>query len=189
MNSMIKLRDGNSIPRVGLGTWKLQGEKKDFETVVQAAWDAGYRHLDTAAIYNNEQQIGGAIRALKIPRDKLFITTKLWVADFGYDSAIKAAKASLKKLQIDSIDLYLIHWPYSTGSGPGENDAKMRSDTWRAMIEIQKQKMAKSIGVSNFCIPHLKELEKGAIFVFSLTFSNSHCSFFLFFKIIKYYLL
>ncbi len=117
---------------------------------IRWALEAGYRHFDTAAYYDNEIDLGLVIKECGIPRNELFITTKLWNTDHGYNEALNAFDVSLKKLGLDYIDLYLIHFPV----------VNKRSESWRALIDIQKQGKAKSIGVSNYTVRHLKELMK-----------------------------
>ena len=145
---MIKLNDGHDIPAVGLGVF-LSKEGKEAYDAVRAALDAGYRHIDTAAAYGNEESVGKAIADSGIDRDELFITTKLWNDDTRAGKARQALETSLKKLKLDYVDLYLIHWP-ADGWLPA----------WRD-LEIMKDKdLARSIGVSNFQIPHLEKLLK-----------------------------
>jgi diketogulonate reductase-like aldo/keto reductase len=115
---------------------------------VLAALRAGYRHVDTARIYRNEREVGEALRASGVPRAEVFVTTKLWNDDQGYDSTLRACDASLAELGLDFVDLYLMHWPV-----PGK-----RRDSWRAMEELQRQGKCKAIGVSNFMPRHLDDL-------------------------------
>lgn len=135
-----------SVPQLGLGVWKSK-PKECFEAVTSAL-QFGYRHIDTAAIYGNESDVGQAIRESGIPRSDIFLVTKLWNADQGYDSALKAIDKSLNKLGTDYVDMYLIHFPV-TGK---------RNESWKALEEIKKSGKAKSIGVSNFMVSHLEEL-------------------------------
>lgn len=146
--STILFHDGNSIPQVGLGVWRTPNDTA--VTAVQAALSAGYRHVDTAAVYENEGGVGEGIRASGIARSEIFLTTKLWNADQGYDSTLKAFDASLKRLGTDYVDLYLIHWPAP------KRDQYV--DTWKAFIQLQKEGRARSIGVSNFHPEHLQRL-------------------------------
>jgi 2,5-diketo-D-gluconate reductase A len=146
--STILFHDGNSIPQVGLGVWRTPNDTA--VTAVQAALSAGYRHVDTAAVYENEDGVGEGIRASGIARSEIFLTTKLWNADQGYDSTLKAFDASLKRLGTDYVDLYLIHWPAP------KRDQYV--DTWKAFIQLQKEGRARSIGVSNFQPEHLQRL-------------------------------
>ena len=133
----ITLRDGNTIPAVGFGVFLIPNDGSTYDAVTKAL-HLGYRHIDTAAAYFNEDEVGKAVRDSGIPRDELFITSKLWLQDYGYDAACKGIDASLKKLGLDYIDLYLIHQPY--GDVPG---------AWKAMEDAQKAGKIKSIGVSN----------------------------------------
>lgn len=133
----ITLRDGNTIPAVGFGVFLIPNDGSTYDAVTTAL-RLGYRHIDTAAAYFNEDEVGKAVRDSGIPRDELFITSKLWLQDYGYDAACKGIDASLKKLGLDYVDLYLIHQPY--GDVPG---------AWKAMEDAQKAGKIKSIGVSN----------------------------------------
>lgn len=142
------MNSGQSIPNIGFGTWQLSS--KQAYRSAKDALDIGYRHIDTAKIYGNETDVGRAIRDSGIPRKDIFITTKLWNRDQGYDSAIKAFGESLVRLDVEYVDLYLIHWP-------GDN-LQRRHDSWKALVEIQKSGRAKSIGVSNFTLKHLRDL-------------------------------
>lgn len=144
----ILFHDGNSIPQVGLGVWQTPNDTA--VTAVKAALSEGYRHIDTAAIYENEQGVGEGIRASGVDRSEIFLTTKLWNAEQGYDSTLKAFDASLKRLGTGYVDLYLIHWP-----APNRD---RYVDTWKAFIQIQKEGRARSIGVSNFYPEHLQRL-------------------------------
>jgi len=141
----VELNDGSSIPQVGLGVWQAGGSTK---TAVLAALSAGYRHVDTASVYGNEAQVGAAIAESGLPREQIFVTSKLWNADQGYDKALRAFDASLKRLKLEYLDLFLIHWPV----------AELRLDSWRALERLAAEKLARSIGVSNFLVPHLNEL-------------------------------
>jgi diketogulonate reductase-like aldo/keto reductase len=147
--TFITLNSGAKIPQVGLGVWQSGGKTK---AAVAAALAAGYRHVDTAAVYGNEPQVGLAIAESGLPRDQLFITSKLWNKDHGYDAALKAFDASLARLKLDYLDLFLIHWPV----------AELRLESWRALEKLYADKRARSIGVSNFLLPHLKELQGAA---------------------------
>ncbi len=142
-----RLNDGNGIPWVGLGVYKIAPGEPCMRAVTHAL-SVGYRHIDTAALYGNEEDVGRAVRESGIPRNQVFVVTKLWNSDQGYASAIKACNASLARLKLDCIDLYLIHWPK-----PGR-----RLDSWRALVEMRKQGKCRSIGVSNYTIAHLEEL-------------------------------
>jgi Aldo/keto reductases, related to diketogulonate reductase len=144
----ITLNDGNTIPQVGLGVWQTPNEQA--APAVKAALDAGYRHVDTAAVYENEEGVGEGIRQSGLARSDIFLTTKLWNVDQGYDSTLKAFDASLKRLGTDYVDLYLIHWP-SPHRG-------LFVDTWKAFIKLREEGRAKSIGVSNFYPEHLERI-------------------------------
>jgi 2,5-diketo-D-gluconate reductase A len=144
----VTLDNDVEIPQLGLGVWQVEDEI--VTDVVAAAFEAGYRHVDTAAVYGNEAGVGRAIAAAGIPRDELFITTKLWNDDQGYDSTLKAFDASLDRLGLDYVDLYLIHWQAL------QLDAYV--DTWRAFEQLYADKRVRAIGVSNFHIPALQRL-------------------------------
>ncbi len=148
-NTVLKLNSGAQIPQVGLGVWQSGGATV---RAVAAALQHGYRHVDTARVYGNEHQVGQAIRDSGIPRAEVFVTTKLWNQDQGYDSALRAFDSSLKRLGLDYVDLYLIHWPV----------ADLRLESWRALEQLFQDQRARSIGVSNFLAPHLKELAAAA---------------------------
>ena len=143
----LPLRSGGAIPQVGLGVWQSPRGAVTHDAVLSAL-RAGYRHVDTARIYGNERDVGAAVRESGVPRSELFVTTKLWNADQGYDSAQRAFDGSLERLGLDYVDLYLIHWPV-----PGA-----RLDSWRALERIKASGRARAIGVSNYLVPHLSEL-------------------------------
>jgi diketogulonate reductase-like aldo/keto reductase len=153
--SQVYMHHNQSIPLLGLGTYKAIDT---IETAIKTAWDAGYRHIDTATFYQNEKQIGDAIRKLGIPREELFVTSKLWHSNHGYENAIKAFNTTLSKLGFDYLDLYLIHWP---DANAGANNPQVRRETWRALEDLHKQGKIKSIGVSNYTIHHLEEMIDG----------------------------
>lgn len=136
------------LPQIGFGTWQL-AEGKEAEESVSAAIAAGYKLLDTAKIYGNENSVGQAIEQSK-QRDELIVTTKLWVGDMGYQSALDAFSASLSRLDLEYVDLYLVHWP--------GRSTKVRQDSWRALEEIHQSGKAKHIGVSNYQVEHLEEM-------------------------------
>ena len=144
----LKFLDGNTIDQLGYGVWQVPDAEA--EIVVGKAIDAGYRHIDTARIYGNEEGVGRAIAATSVPREELFITTKVWNADQGYESTLAAADASLQRLGLEQVDLYLIHWL--------QPKRGTYVDTWKALIQLQKDGKAKSIGVCNFTIEALEEL-------------------------------
>ena len=144
IHAKLTLNDGRGIPQLGLGVWRIPNGKK-CEKAVLAAFEAGYRHIDTASFYGNEESVGAATRASGISREEIFITTKLWNSDHA--SPERALEASLHHLKFDYVDLYLIHYPVSK---------RLRS--WRALEKLRQQGKARSIGVSNFTIEHLIEL-------------------------------
>lgn len=148
LNSTVPSNQSVSIPILGLGVWKSR-PKECFEAV-KFALESGYRHIDTAAIYGNEADVGAAIRESGVNRSDIFLVTKLWNADQGYEEAQKAIDVSLQKLGTDYVDMYLIHFPVSG----------KRNESWKALEKIKQEGKTKSIGVSNFMVPHLEELLK-----------------------------
>lgn len=134
---MITLNDGNKIPAVGFGVFLVPDDGPAYEAVSQAL-KAGYRHIDTAAAYFNESDVGKAVKDSGIPREEIFITSKLWLQDYGYEAARKGLETSLEKLGLDYVDLYLLHQPYGDVAG-----------AWKALEEAKKEGRIKSIGVSN----------------------------------------
>ncbi len=151
MSPRITLNDGNSIPQVGLGVYKTPPD--DTEQAVAAALQSGYRHIDTAALYYNETETGRAVAASGLPREDVFLVTKLWNSDQGYDSTLAAFDASIGRLGVDYLDLYLIHWPV-----PARN---AYVDTFKAFAHLRDQGRIRSIGVCNFAPEHLKILIDG----------------------------
>jgi 2,5-diketo-D-gluconate reductase A len=148
----ITLRDGVDIPQLGFGVFQVPPE--DTQRAVEEALAIGYRHIDTAAAYRNEAGVGAAVAASGLPREEVFVTTKLWNSEQGYDSALAGFQKSLGRLDMQYVDLYLIHWPM-----PG---AGLYLDTWRAFEKIHSEGGARSIGVSNFRIEELETLEREA---------------------------
>lgn len=146
----IKLNDGNSIPQLGFGVWQISDEEA--VASVSTALETGYRHIDTAAIYKNERGVGQALRDSGIARKDIFLTTKVWNDDQGYDATLKAFDASSERLGTDYFDLYLIHWPM-----PNKDQFL---ETWRAMIKLREDGRVKSIGVSNFRIADLQRMQR-----------------------------
>ncbi|MEU0635178.1 aldo/keto reductase [Streptomyces albidoflavus] len=144
----IILNNGVQMPQLGFGVWQVPDDEAF--TAVGAALDAGYRSIDTAAAYGNEEGTGKAIARSGIPREELFVTTKLWNSDHGYDAALRAFDSSLEKLGVDHVDLYLIHWPL-----PAKDTAV---DTYKALEKIYSEGRARAIGVSNFLPEHLERL-------------------------------
>ena len=144
IETKLTLNDGHLIPQFGLGVWQTRAGAT-CEAAVLAALEAGYRHIDTAAMYGNEESVGAAIRTSGIPRENIFVTTKLWNSDHG--NPARALDTSLHKLKLDHVDLYLIHYP-----------VRERRQSWRALEALRAEGKARSIGVSNFTIRHLREL-------------------------------
>lgn len=140
--------DGASIPQVGYGLYKVPAA--DARRLALDAIDAGYRHLDTAAFYANEREVGEAVRAASVPRAELVVTSKVWKDDNGYDETLRAFDASMSRLALDVLDLYLIHWPVPS--------TDRYVDTWRALIRLQGEGRVRSIGVANFHAHHIRRL-------------------------------
>jgi diketogulonate reductase-like aldo/keto reductase len=140
---------GTAVPRLGFGTWRLSGD--GCRTAVTAALDSGYRHIDTAALYGNEREVGAALAASGLPRDDLFVTTKVWRDDLAPDALLRSAHASLDRLALDRVDLLLIHWP---------NDAVPLADTMAALDEAAARGWTRHIGVSNFPVALLGEARR-----------------------------
>lgn len=157
LNDFYELSNGVKIPCVGFGTWQAADGEIATEAV-KSALNLGYRHIDTAAIYRNEESVGKAIRESGIPREEIFVTTKLWNKCRSYELAYSAFERSISKLGLDYIDLYLIHWPASPAEY--ENFNEINLDTWKAMIELYKAGKIRAIGVSNFLPHHLEALMK-----------------------------
>jgi diketogulonate reductase-like aldo/keto reductase len=151
ITSTLRMNNGVEIPRFGLGTWQAEKGSEARQAVLWAL-EAGYRHIDTAAIYGNEEDVGAAVAESGLPRQDIFVVTKVWNGDQGYDTTLKACEASLKKLKLDFLDLYLVHWPVSG----------LRQETWRALVKLAEQGLCRSIGVSNFTVRHLDELLTGS---------------------------
>lgn len=147
LRSTVELSNGVRMPWLGFGTYKIPPGRGTFEAV-RTALEAGYRHIDTASYYRNEADVGRAIRESGVPREEVFVTTKLWNDEQGYREAHRAFRSSLDRLNMDYVDLYLIHWPVS---------GKYK-DSWRALEEIHDDGGARAIGVSNFMIEHLEDL-------------------------------
>ncbi|MFO0691987.1 MAG: aldo/keto reductase [Polyangiales bacterium] len=143
----IRLRTGAILPRVGLGVFRSPSGEVT-RNAVRTALALGYRHVDTARVYGNEADVGAAIRESGIPRREVFVTTKLWNEDQGFDGALRAFDASLERMGFDEIDLFLLHWPV-----PGK-----RLDSWKALERLHVEGRARAIGVSNFMPHHLEEL-------------------------------
>jgi diketogulonate reductase-like aldo/keto reductase len=148
--SRFRLNSGVEIPVLGLGVFQSPPGPTT-RRAVRWALDLGYRHIDTAAMYGNESDVGEAVRESRLPRDEVFVTTKLWHSDHGFEPAQKAARKSLERLNLSYIDLYLIHWPRA-------NSPEERLGSWRALERLRKDGVCRAIGVSNYTVRHLKEL-------------------------------
>lgn len=150
IDSRIRLNQGTDIPVLGLGVFQSPPGAVTRQAVAWAL-EAGYRHIDTAAMYGNEADVGEAVRNSGLSREEVFVTTKLWHTDHGFESAQRAARRSLEQLGLSWIDLYLIHWP--TAKSPAD-----RLDSWRALEKLQREGVCRAIGVSNYTVRHLEEL-------------------------------
>lgn len=146
-DGMKRLNNGVEIPTIGLGVYQSARGKETTSAVLEAL-RAGYRHIDTARIYGNEEDVGEAVRQSGVPRAEVFVTTKLWNADQGYDKALRAFEASNQRLGLEYVDLYLVHWPVPN----------KRRDSWRALERLLSEGKARAIGVSNYMPQHLDEL-------------------------------
>jgi methylglyoxal/glyoxal reductase len=147
ITSTIKMNNGVEIPRFGLGVWRTP-PGVETQNSVRWALEAGYRHIDTAKLYGNEEDVGLVIGQSPVKREDVFVTTKVWDTEQGYTPTLRSCEDSLKRLGMDYVDLYLIHWPI-----PG-----LRGETWRALIKLYENGKCRSIGVSNYTVRHLKEL-------------------------------
>jgi diketogulonate reductase-like aldo/keto reductase len=145
--SRVPLSNGVGIPVLGLGVYQSR-PGAETRAAVEAALALGYRHVDTARVYGNEADVGRAFAASGLPREEVFLTTKLWNDDHGYDATLRACDASLRRLGVDQVDLYLVHWPVQG----------LRGETWRAMEKLLADGKARAIGVSNYTTRHLEEL-------------------------------
>ena len=148
ITTTLTLNNKVEMPVVGYGTWAINTQEM-INVGLTAALQSGYRHIDTATYYKNEAFIAEVLKNTDVPRDELFITTKLWPTDFGYDAALRAFDTSQKKLGVDVVDLYLIHWPEPKDS---------RLDSWRALERLYEEGRVRAIGVSNYAVHHLQEL-------------------------------
>ena len=148
MTRTVTLNNGNAFPLIGLGVMAIADD--DVPAVMRQAAELGYRSFDTAPVYGNERGVGRGIRECGLPRDEVLVTTKLWNTCHGYDEALRAFDKSLAALQLEFIDVYLIHWPV-----PGKN---LYAESWRALVRIQQEGRARSIGVSNFLPEHLERI-------------------------------
>lgn len=147
IKSIKKLNNDIKIPMFGLGTYLNDNGRQAIDSILYAL-EIGYQHIDTAAMYENEMEVGKAVRESGIPREEIFVTTKLWNSDHGYDNTIKAFQRSLERLGLDYVDLYLIHWPV-------EN---LRLESWRALEKLYDNGLCKAIGVSNYMERHVDEI-------------------------------
>lgn len=145
---LIPLADGARVPQMGYGLYKVPAA--DAARLCLDAIDAGYRHLDTAAFYGNEREVGEAVRASGLPRDELFVTSKVWKDDNGFDQTLRAFDASMRRFALDRLDLFLIHWPVPS--------TDLYVETWRALIRLRDEGRVASIGVSNFHAHHIERL-------------------------------
>ncbi|MBI5553269.1 MAG: aldo/keto reductase [Candidatus Diapherotrites archaeon] len=141
-----RINSGQRMPWLGLGVWQSGSQTQEAATT---ALQAGYRHIDTAKIYGNEKEVGMAVRNSSVDRKEIFVTTKLWNDDHGFESAQKAFHKSLKELGLEYLDLYLIHWPVSG----------KRKESWKALEKLHREGLIRSIGVSNYTITHLEEMK------------------------------
>lgn len=151
------LANGVAIPCLGFGTWQMK-EGPETVAAIQKALELGYRHIDTAAYYQNERSVGQAVRASGLPREAVFVTSKVWNTDRGYESTLRAFDRTMEKLGLDYLDLYLIHWP--AAANRFDNWEDINGQTWRAMTELYQQGRVRAIGVSNFLPHHLEPLLK-----------------------------
>lgn len=147
INDTLALNNGIHIPQLGFGCYLIPDGESTHQAI-NSALEVGYRHFDTARLYGNEISLGEAIRASNVPREEVFVTTKLWNSDHGYDEALRAFEYSFRCLDLDYIDLFLIHWPV-----PGK-----RMASWKALENLYQQGLVKAIGVSNYMLPHLEEI-------------------------------
>ena len=154
-NTTTTLNNGTEIPVLGLGVYGAD-DGPEVEQSIAWALEAGYRMIDTAKMYNNEGGVGNAVRNASVPREELFVTTKLWASDQGYKNTLRAFDDSLSRLGLEYVDLYLIHWPGGMGV---ESSPRQRGETWKAFEEINKSGKAKAIGVANYTIRHLEEMK------------------------------
>lgn len=153
------LNNGLAIPKIGFGTWQIP-DGEDVKNAVAFALKNNYKHVDTAKIYDNETGVGEAIKESGIAREDIFLTTKVWNADRGYQKTLDAFEKSLELLQTDHLDLYLIHWP--ANADQFENWKELNAETWRALEDLYKAGRIKSIGVCNFLVHHLEALKETA---------------------------
>ncbi|MCR3761456.1 aldo/keto reductase [Clostridium felsineum] len=146
INSCAILNNGVKMPWLGFGTYKIEYENASVD-YIRKALEVGYRHIDTASVYGNEPIVGQALKESGIKRNEIFVTSKVWNNKHGYDKTLKAFEDTLERLNMDYLDLYLIHWP-----------KKLNKETWKALERLYKDKRVRAIGVSNFKVHHLKEI-------------------------------
>lgn len=151
LQGTFKLHNDVEMPYFGLGTYQADNDQ-EVTDAVQYALDFGYRHIDTASVYGNEEGVGKGIKESSVPREDIFVVSKVWNSDQGYESTLKAFEASLERLSLDYLDLYLIHWPVK---------GKYK-ETWRALEKLYKEKRIRTIGVSNFLKHHLEDVLQDA---------------------------
>lgn len=159
-NGYANLNNGVKIPNVAYGTY-LMPDNEQVEKLVKIAINSGYRHVDTAFFYGNEQGVGRAVKNCGLSREEIFVTSKLWNDDRGYDNALFAFDKTMKNLGLDYLDLYLIHWPEPLNSG--KDWKKINLDTWKALIRLYNEKRVRAIGVSNFMPHHLENLVQSEV--------------------------
>jgi len=147
IDSKVGLSNGVEMPIFGLGTFQSRSGKETRDAVA-GALRVGYRHIDTASMYGNEEDVGAAIKESGVPREEIFVTTKLWNSDHGYDSALAAFERSRRRLDLSYVDLYLIHWPVED----------VRNESWRALETLLEEGKCRAVGVSNYMTRHLEEL-------------------------------
>jgi diketogulonate reductase-like aldo/keto reductase len=153
INSTVTLAGGVDIPRLGLGVYQTPSGRPARDAV-RHALECGYRHIDTAALYGNEADVGAAVRDSALPREEVFVTTKLWNDDHGYNAALSAFEESRRRLGLEFVDLYLVHWPV----------AGLRVESWRALETLQRDGRCRAVGVSNYTVEHIEEvLETGEV--------------------------
>ena len=150
ISTRVRLNQGPEIPWLGLGVFQSEPGAVTRDAV-RYALETGYRSVDTAAMYRNEADVGEAVRTSSVPRDEVFVTTKLWHTDHGYEPALRAGRASAERLGLGPIDLYLIHWPRA-------NTPQDRLDSWKALLRLREEGVCRAVGVSNYTVRHLEEI-------------------------------